>query len=70
MAGPATHTWCGRRASVTLVVADFYCLLRRKEFRFGDTVEAVQGFPLDIDVLADHVGGDGGVAQPQCQRVR
>ena len=52
------------------VVAGVRCLLRRKEFRFGDAVEAVQGVLLDVNVLADHNGGDAGVAQSQCQRVQ
>jgi hypothetical protein len=45
-------------ASVVVVVAAVWCLLRREEFRLGDAVEAVQGGLLDVGVLADHVGGD------------
>jgi hypothetical protein len=59
----ATQTSCGRRASIALVVAAVCCLLRRKEFRFADAVQAVKGILLDIDVLADHLGGDAGVTQ-------
>jgi hypothetical protein len=54
-------------ASVVVVVAAVWCLLRREEFRLGDAVETVQGGLLDAGVLADHVGGDAGVAQSQCQ---
>ena len=57
-------------ASLAPVVAIVCCALRRQEFRFGDAVEAVQGDLLDVDVLADHVGGDAGVTQSQCQRIR
>jgi hypothetical protein len=53
---------------MALVVAAICCLLRRKEFRFGDSIAAVQGALLDVDVLADHLGGAAGVAQSQCQR--
>jgi hypothetical protein len=38
-------------ASVTCG-SDGVLFLRRKEFRFGDTVQAVQGGLLDVDVLA------------------
>ena len=41
--------------------------LRSMEFRFGNAVQAVQGSLVDVDVFADHVGGDAGVAQSQCQ---
>jgi hypothetical protein len=58
--GPATST----------VIAAIRCFLRRAEFRFGHSVQAVQAGPIDIDVLTDHVVGDTGVAQPQCQRIR
>jgi hypothetical protein len=60
--GPATQTWCSRLRQSLLGVA-VCCFLRRREFRLSDTVEAVRGGPLDVDVLADHVGGDAGVAQ-------
>ena len=54
--GPTTPT--GRSAaSLALVVAAVCCLLRSKEFGFGDAVEALEGDVLDVDVQADHVGG-------------
>jgi hypothetical protein len=52
------------------VVAVVCYVLRRKKFRFSHAVQAIQGGQLDVDVLADHVGGDAGVAQPQHQRIR
>jgi hypothetical protein len=57
-------------ASPGSVVAIVCYGLRRKKFRFGHAVEAIQGGLLDVDVLADHVGGDACVAQPQRQRIR
>jgi hypothetical protein len=50
---------------MALVVAAVCCRLRHKEFRLADALQAVQGGLLDIDVLADHLGGDAGVTQPQ-----
>ena len=57
-------------ASLAPVVAIVCCVLRRSKFRFGHAVQAIQGGLLDVDVLADNVGGDAGVAQSQCQRIR
>ena len=37
-------------------MAGVVALVRREEFRFGDAAQAIQGGPLDVDVLADHVG--------------
>jgi hypothetical protein len=37
---------------MALALVDVCCLLLRKEFRFGDVVEAVQGGPLDGGVQA------------------
>jgi hypothetical protein len=54
-------------ASPASAVAIVCYVLRRKKFRFGHAVQAIQGGLLDVDVLADHVGGDASVAQPQCQ---
>ena len=52
------------------VMAGAVSLARTEEFRFGDAAQTIQGGPFDdVDVLADHVGGDASVAQPQCQRV-
>jgi hypothetical protein len=60
------------RSAVSLapVVVIVCCVLRRKKFRFGHAVQVIQGGLLDVDVLADHLGGDAGVPQPQCQRIR
>ncbi len=57
-------------ASLAPVVAIVCCVLRRNKFRFGHAVQAIQGDLLDVEVLADHVGGDADVAQSQCQRIR
>jgi hypothetical protein len=43
---------------------------RCNEFRLGHAVQASQAGPVDVDVLADHICGDAGLAQSQCQRVR
>lgn len=51
------------------VSAIIWCVLRRNKFCFGHAVQTIQGSLLDIDVLADHIGGDAGIAQPQCQGV-
>jgi hypothetical protein len=56
--------------SLTPVVAIVCCVLRRKKFRFGDAVHAIEGGRLDVEVQADHICGDAGVAQPQRQRIR
>src|SRR5882757_9858951 len=45
-------------------------LLGGNEFGLSDTVEAVEGGRLDVDVLAHQLGSDTGVAQAQRQRVR
>jgi hypothetical protein len=45
-------------------------LMRRNKFRFGRAVQAIRGGLFDVDVLTDHVCGDTGVAQPQCERIR
>jgi hypothetical protein len=37
-------------------------LLPRRGFRFGNAVGAFEG-GLDVDVPADHLGGDAGIAQ-------
>jgi len=37
-------------------------MLYRNKFRFSHVVQAIQGSLFDVDVLADHVGGDTGVA--------
>jgi hypothetical protein len=47
------------------VVAIVCCVLRRNKFRFGHAVQAIQGDLLDVDVLADHVGGAAAGAQSQ-----
>jgi cytochrome P450 len=36
----------------------------------AEAVQAIQGGLLEVDVLADHVGGEADVAQPQCRRIR
>src|ERR1700722_17427116 len=54
-------------ASVVAIVCYVLCCLK---FRFGHAIQAIQGGQLDVDVLADHVGGDACVAQPQRQRIR
>jgi hypothetical protein len=67
---PATLNVVRSAASLAPVVAIVCCVLRRNKFRFGHAVHAIQGGLLDVDVLADHVGGDAGVAKSQCQRIR
>jgi hypothetical protein len=57
----------GSRLIATRIVC---CILRRNKFRFGHAVKAVQGRLADVDVLADHLCGDAGLAQSQCQRIR
>ena len=49
---------------LNVVLAIVCYVLRRKKFRFGHPVQAIQGGQLDVDVPADHVGGDACVAQP------
>jgi hypothetical protein len=57
-AGPRDPSVVGSAPSVVPVEAAVYCLLRRKTFRLGDAVEAVQGDLLDVEVLA---AGERGV---------
>jgi hypothetical protein len=44
--------------------------LRCSQFRFGYAVEALEEWFIDVEILADHVGSDPGVAQSERQRVR
>jgi hypothetical protein len=51
-AGPRDPSVVRSAPSVAHVEAAVCCLLRRKKFRFGDAVQAVQGDLLDVEVLA------------------
>ncbi len=51
-------------ASSAPVAAINCCVLRRKKFRIRHAVQAIECGLLDVDVLADHLGRDAGVAQP------
>ena len=44
--------------------------LRCSQFCFGDPIDALEGFFIDVEILADHFGSDAGFAQSERQRVR
>ena len=52
-AGPRDPSVVRSAPSVVPVEAAVCCLVRRKKFRFGDAVAAVQGDLLDVEVLAE-----------------